>query len=275
MKRSLMLGVLGAWVTAPLWAGVVFEVETTDHGASPPRVETHQMSAEGRMLKMEIDSGGRGKHGDVIFRGDRREMVIVDHDEKSVFVMDEQTLRELAAQIGSAMSQIEEALKNVPESQRAMVEEMMKKRMPQQNATKTPAVEVRKTGDRADQAGYPCVKYEIVTDGSVTSELWVTDWDSVEGGEEAVGAFRDMANFASEMVKALASAGGPLVSMTGLDGSGVAQWSQIEGFPVVTRQLDNGRLESESVLRGSERRALDPSDFEPPAGYKRQQMGPR
>lgn len=116
MKKTWTFLLLCALTAPPLLAGVVFEVETKDHGASPPRVETHQMSAEGRLLKMEVDSGGRGSKGEVIFRGDRREMVIVDHDEKSFFVMDEEGVREMAAQIGAAMSQIEEALKNVPEA---------------------------------------------------------------------------------------------------------------------------------------------------------------
>lgn len=260
----LLLGVLTA---APLLAGVVFEVETTDHDASPPRVETHQMSAEGRHLKMGVDSGGRGSQSEMIFRGDRREMVIVDHDEKSFFVIDEKTVRELAAQISAAMSQVEEALKNVPESQRAMVAEMMKKRLPQAR----PVIEVRKTGERADQAGYPCVKYEVLRDGSVVSELWVTAWDHVKGGEEVVEVFKDMAGFFHDMMDAFTS--GPMGGFVSDLGDSVFEhMSQIDGFPVVTRQFDDGELESESTLRSAERRTLAPADFEPPAGYKRRDM---
>jgi len=262
----LLLGVLTA---VPALAGVVFEVETTDHHASPPRVETHQMSAEGRQLKMGIDSGGRGSKSEVIFHGDRREVVIVDHDEKSYFVIDEKTVKELAAQINSAMSQMEEALKNVPESQRAMVQEMMKKRMPQ--AAARPVIEVRKTGERADQAGYPCVKYEVLHDGRVASELWVTAWDNVKGSEDVAEVFKDMAGFFHDMMEAFTS--GPMGGFISEIGDNAFEhMSQIDGFPVVTRQLDDGQLESETTLRSAERRALAPGDFEPPAGYKRKEM---
>lgn len=271
MKTTWTILLSGVLMAAPLLAGVVFEVETTDHDASPPRVETHQMSAEGRQMKMEIDSGGRGSNSEMIFRGESRELVIVDHDDKSYVVIDEEGVREIAAQIGNAMSQLEEALKNVPESQRSMVEEMMKKRMPQ--AAKGPVFEVRETGERADQAGYPCVKHEVLSDGSVVSELWVTDWDNVKGGEEVAEVFQDMAGFFHDMMKAFASASGPMGGFISDVGSAaIAHMSEIDGFPVLTRQLDDGELESESILRSAERRTLAAGDFEPPAGYKRQEM---
>lgn len=272
MRTTWILLLLCALTAPPLAAGVVYEIEVKDHDASPPRTETNEMSAEGKNLKMEIDSGGRGSKGEMIYRGDRREMVIVDHDEKSFTVIDEATLREIASQVGAAMSQIQEALKNVPESQRKMVEEMMKKRMPQA-APQRPVVEIRKTGERAEQAGYPCVKYETLLDGRKVSELWVTDWANVEGGAEAVAAFKDMAGFFREMMDAFASASGPMGGfVSDLGNSAFEHLAEIDGFPVVTREFDGEELEGESTLRSASRRTLDPADFEPPAGYKRREM---
>ncbi len=50
-------------------------------------------------------------------------------------------------------------------------------------------------------------------------------------------------------------------------------FDQVDGFPVVTREFDpDGNLESESLLRSAQRRTLDPAEFEPPAGYKRQSI---
>jgi hypothetical protein len=273
MKTKCTWLLLLILTASPLAAGVVFEVETKDHGQSPPQVETHQMAAEGKMLKMGIAGGGRSSEGEMIYRGDRREMVVVNHDDKTYFVLDEAGLRRLADQVGGAMAQIQEALKNVPESQRKMVEEMMKKRMPQAAAVAKKVIEVRNTGERADQAGYPCVKYEILSDGSVSSELWVTGWDHVQGGEEAAAVFKDMAGFFHEMMEAFQSASGPMGGfISDLGNATFEHMRQIDGFPVVTRQLDGGKLESESTLRSAERRSLEPGDFEPPAGYKRRDM---
>ncbi len=268
--RTACATALALALAAPLAAGVVFEVETTEHDASPPRVESSQMSVEGKNLAMDVPpSPGSRSGGKAIFRGDRREMVIVDHDTKSYVVVDEAAMQQLAGQLAGVSKQIEEALKNVPEEQRAMVEKMMKERMPQQ-APAAPALDIRRTGERAEQAGYPCVKYEVLRDGAKVRELWVTDWGNVEGGSEAAGAFVAMAEFMSDLLDSLpVGAGAP----GGLGDSVVAQMKEIDGFPVVTREFDaGGELESESTLRSSSRRTLDPAEFEPPAGYKRRSM---
>ena len=48
---------------------------------------------------------------------------------------------------------------------------------------------------------------------------------------------------------------------------------EMGGFPVVTRDFtDDGSLESESSLHSARRQTLDPDAFEPPSGYKRQEM---
>lgn len=52
-----------------------------------------------------------------------------------------------------------------------------------------------------------------------------------------------------------------------------ANFANLDGFPIVTRQLSaDGELKSETVLRSADRRTIDPVVFEPPSGYKRQEM---
>ena len=193
---------MNGWITAamvcalvsPLAAGVVYEIDVTDHEQSPPKSESIEAAVEGRNLKMGIASKGQGAQGEMIFRGDRREMVVVDHENNTYILMDQEAILQLTGQVNSAMSQMQEALKNVPEDKRAMIEQMMKQRMPeapvQERGTDS---ELRKTGERGDQNGYPCVKYEVWRDGRKTRELWVTDWSNVEGGSDVVDAFEDMA----------------------------------------------------------------------------------
>jgi ABC-type dipeptide/oligopeptide/nickel transport system ATPase subunit len=73
-----------ALANAPAFAGVVYEVEVTDHGRSPPTSESIQGAVEGRHLKMGIASGGRGSQGEMIFRGDRRELIVVSDGQQIV-----------------------------------------------------------------------------------------------------------------------------------------------------------------------------------------------
>ncbi len=256
---------------APALAGVVYEIDFTDHEQSPPKSESIEAAVEGRNLKMGIASGGRGKQGEMIFRGDRREMVVVDHEDRTYQVLDEATMKQIAGQVGSAMSQMQEALKNVPEDQRAMVEQMMKQRMPQQ-APQKPRSELKKTAERGDKNGYPCVKYEVLRNGHKIRELWVTDWSNVEGGSDVVGSFEEMAEFFKEMMDSI-----PDFGQGGSSGDPVFEhMKEMGGFPVVTSEFDDdGSLEGESSLRSARRRTLDPAEFEPPSGYKRRQMFPQ
>lgn len=271
-KHCIVLALVAA-LCSPLGAGVVYEIEVTDHEQSPPKVDSMEILAEGRNLKIDIASGVHSGKADMIFRGDRREMVVVNHEEQTYMVIDEEMIENIAGQLSGMMSQMEEALKNVPEAQRAMVEKMMKGRMPQQaEAPKRPVAEVRKTGDRADKNGYPSVRYEVWVSDAKVRDLWVTDWDNVEGGDEVVDVFAEMADFFEGMLDAVSKMPGGAAGF-GTDTSIFNDLKSLDGFPVVTEQLAaDGSLENESVLRSSKRQTLDPADFEPPAGYKRQQM---
>lgn len=272
MNRILRLTLILLALAPPALAGVVYEIETTDHDASPPRTESTTMMAEGGNLKMGIADPNRGRDGEMIFRGDRREMMVVDHGEKSYMVIDEAMIRQLGGQVSQAMEQMKKALENVPEEQRALVEKMMKEHGGMGGATSAPTqptTKVRRSGERAEKGGYPCVKYDVLRDGQKVRELWVTGWDNVEGGDEAKAAFEEMAAFFEQMMDGLGAASGPFGN--GFDNP-FASMREINGFPVVSRELDDGSLESESTLRSARRQRLDPADFEPPAGYKRQQM---
>ena len=79
------------------------------------------MLVDGRNLKSEPGASGKRSQMTMIYRGDRREMVVLDHGKKSYFVMDQQTMKKMAGQMSQAMRQMQEGLKNVPTEQRAMV----------------------------------------------------------------------------------------------------------------------------------------------------------
>jgi hypothetical protein len=114
------------------------------------------------------------------------------------------------------------------------------------------------------------VKYEVFRDGRKTREMWVTDWKNVEAGSESAAVFEDMASFFHEMMENLPDFGG---GGPGPDDNVFEHMKELGGFPVVTREFaEDGSLEGESVLRSALRRTIDPDEFEPPAGYKRQEM---
>jgi len=274
MRKTLSLALFLALLAAPLWAGVVYQVDVVDHGRSSGETETMETRAQGGNLAMNVPGGRGGRDGKVIYRGDRREMIVINDEDRTYMVIDSEMAEQIAGQLNSAMSQLQEALENVPEGQREAMEKMLKERMPQQAAPQVDPFEIVKTGKTDTVNGYGCTYYRVEQAGRTQNEMCVTPWSRIEGGDEAASTFKDMAAFASELMSAFSSMSGlgNLMPQGGIQGI-FTQFEKLDGFPVVVREFDElGELESEATLRSAERRTLDPADFEPPAGYKRQEM---
>lgn len=257
-------------VAAEASAGVVFEIETKDHESGDSG--SVQAFVDDKNFKMFVSLNDTPENNEMIFHGEQREMVVVDHADQSYMIIDEAMIASIGERLSGVEAQMHEALKNVPPEQRAMMEKMMKGRMPPQAAGPTPSrVELRRTSESGTKNGYPCVKYEATLDGRKVREVWVTPWDNVEGGDEAVDAFEAMAGFFAEMRDSMPRFG----SGENENDNPFEHMKEMNGFPVLTYEYaTDGSLESESSLSSSTRRTLDPAEFEPPSGYKQRQMMP-
>lgn len=270
MNKRIVLSLIALFFAVPALAGVVFEIETKDHSSPEPSSESMNVSIDSGNLKMEIAPGSKGSSGDMIFNGDRREMIVVDHDRKSYMVIDEEAMNSIGNQMSEVEAQMQQALKDVPADKRAMIEQMMKGRMPQQAAApQRPSIEFRNTGKRDSKNGYDTTKYEMWVNGRKMQDLWVAKWNDIEGGEDAAEAFRNMAGLMSEMRDSLPS----FAKNNDADNRMFENMMEIDGFPVVTYDYAaDGSLDGETSLRSSKRQTLDPDAFEPPSGYVRQSM---
>lgn len=73
-----------------------------------------QAFVDGKNLKMLITSSDNVESNEMIFRGENREMVVVDHDGQSYMIIDEAMINSIDEQLSGVDAQIREALKNVP-----------------------------------------------------------------------------------------------------------------------------------------------------------------
>ena len=261
--------------------GVVFEIETTDHEQSPPRVGSMEIIVEGPNLAIPVTaSGGSGGNGKMIFRGDKGkngEVVIVDDDRKEYYVMNDKSMKAIAGQIGAVAGAMEEVLKNLPKEQREAIEKARKQAGAGSGAVgpmkPRAKPELKKTGEHGDKGGYPCVKYEVFQDGKKIREIWTTDWDNIDGGDEAAEAFKALGAFFEAFWKAMPPMPGgedPFGGQNPFD-----EMNFENGFPVVVTGFgEDGNIEDESILKGTRRQRIDPAAFEPPSGYKRRSTGP-
>ena len=249
-------------------------IYTIEEWSADTGTNTNKVAVDKNLLKMSLFQGdSETPANDMIFRGDRNEAVIVDHGRKSYMVMDEETVQELGAQVSGAMAEVNKALEGLPEDQRRMMEKMMKERMPKAAlGGSRKQTEARRTSDRATKGGLPAVRYEILTDGQKTQDIWIADWSKVDGGNEVSAVFKQMSTFFDSLMEAVSSAAGAMGGMPFAD-SPFSSLEELGGFPVATVSYDeDGEIERRSELKSVVRADLDASDFEPKEGYREQQM---
>ncbi len=251
-------------------AGSVIEFETIEHAAGSPLSGTVKLSTQGSMTRLDIDSTG-GDAG-LIFDAGKGELVVLDYAAKKYYLMTREQMDAMAIQVSDAMRQMEEALAAMPPEQRAMAEQLMKGRMPQQAPAEVkPVSSISKTGSSGSVAGLECDNYEVSQAGRKIRDMCVTPWDEIDGGRESTEAMMAIADFFSGIRDAVTAAGG----MTALDHQQemFAHMKDLNGFPVSSKSFDDaGALTSESRLISSESVNLAPGDFAPPAGFQQQEM---
>ena len=173
----LVAALLSGAATVPALADLTIEMKT-DQGEQTLQVTSHQLAVQ-----------TRGQ--DVIFRGDKQVLWIVDPAEKSYTEMTEKDAEAMAAKVNDAMAQLKEAMKNVPPEQRAMMEKMMSGKMT--HLAKSERT-VKPLDEKKTINGFDCSGYNVITDQGVT-EVWAADPAALKIKPEDLSVFKDLAQF--------------------------------------------------------------------------------
>ena len=247
-----------------LFAGVVLEMRTND--GSGNEIGTSKIYAESGRVRVDNIGGNSDMDMSMIFQDDK--FLMINHEEKTYFVIDETMLEEINSQISAAMRQMEAQLANVPAAQREMIERMMKGKMkgmmPQQAQTEQPRIE---TGGSSQWRSYSCVKYTIYSGNEKTQEICVASMDQIEGAGEVMESFGKMAGFMKKMIASL-----PDMIASRVAANPMEMMDQIDGFPVHTLQFEQAELSQETSLESVSAQALEKSLFVPPGDYKKQDL---
>ncbi len=209
---------------------------------------------------------------DMIFDASTSTMTILEHECKRYLMLDKATVETLAKQIEDAMAEMEKQLASMPPAQRKMMENMMKGKMQDMGAS-LPTITFKRTGVSDTKLNYNVEKVFILKDGVEASELWVADWDDVEGSAELMKSLKAMSEVFNDMMKALSK--GPMASMIGHNAT--SNWyGQIEGIggmPIVSAELNaSGKVKSQTTLTSVQEKEIEANAFEIPEGYKKQKM---
>lgn len=257
----------------PALGGSVLVLEMKEYYEDPPVVSTIEISTEGNATRMEVATPGRAEAGGMIYRGDSSEMLALDHAGESYYVLDEESMQRMGAQLSGAMKQMQEALEAMPPDQRAMAEKMMKQHMPQEmTPSERPPATLHASGMEDTVNGFDCDYYEVRRDERKVRELCVTPWNEIPGGRDLAESLLGMAGFFERMTSTISKETG--IAVMGDQQEIFGHLEELEGYPVLTREFDeSGDVTSESVLRSAATEDLDPSLFQPPAGYREMSLG--
>ena len=269
-RRSYVICLLLLIIAAPALAGSVLELETKEFRGGQPIVGTVQITTEGSDTRIEIISVSSSEAGGLIFHSDRNEMVILDHAQSNYMVIDQARMDAMATQMSDAMEEMRQQLDAMPPEQRAMAEQMMQGRLPQQSAQEAP-LSIQDLGSTGEVAGIKCRNHSVLRGGKKIREICVGNWNDIEGGAETAVALQGVAEFFEGMRKAFSGTG----SMEVFDRQQelFGHMRELDGYPILYRDFNaTGGLERESILKSARQESKDAAFFQPPRGYTLQAL---
>ncbi len=245
--------------TPPVFAGVEMDLVTTD--AEGAVTESVKLYAQSGKIRMEDIGDASGQDMSMIFIG--REFIVVDHSDRSYIVMDEAMVVEMGAKMKEAMDQIREEMADMAPEDRAIVEQMLQSGTGGTGGEEdVPSVRVQKVGSGNWQSGN-CTRYEIFDGSEKTQEICSAPLDGIDGADEALRAFANMARFINTLSESMP---GPLGAS--MAGNPMGLMEQIDGFPVRTVDYVAGSLVAVTTLESVRDKTLEANLFEIPDGYR-------
>jgi hypothetical protein len=261
MKRIGLLPLLLLGTCAANSAAAGVYVEMVDRNLATGKSSlTQKMYVQGGQGRF-VDEEGRAT---IIKNGT---LYVIDNKDKSYVVFDKATMEQLAKQLNTAMTQMKEQLAKMPPEQRAQVEQMMAQQMPgMMGEGKKWTVEVTDTGKSDKVDGRDCRLWDVKRNNQLDEQLCVVPYSALPGKENFQAVFASFAKVFEEMAKSVPTLSG--VMDTEFDAQ-----AKVNGFPVRTRQYENGRLaQEEQVMQVWREEAVPASMFDVPAGYKQKTM---
>ena len=224
--------------------------------------------------RMRTDTQGEdGKMATtVIFLGETDEMYMVDHKKRNYIVMDKESIEALGKQLSEAMQQMEAAFAQMPPEQRAMMEKMMKDKMPAEDVEPPSPQVVRSLGESGNVNGIDCEWKEVTRDDLLEEKACVCDQGEIAGGKEMVAIAHEMRDFAEGLMQLASSASSIKMFGGGTMGTfAMGMTGDLGGFSLISEHFDGeGKLMRRSTFQSADEVSVPAEEFTPPSDYKKQ-----
>jgi len=225
---------------------------------------THQSQIEQTRMRSEIVAS-TGRRQTVVFDGAAQVLRIIDDEGKTYNEMSKTDLDGMRGQMGAAMTQLQEQMKNMPPEQRARMEALMKGRgaaMP--GAPAATPTEYKKTG--TDKVGrWTCDKYEGTKNGEKVSEVCTVAPSALGFTAADFEVTRQLAEFFTSLIPQAAEG---LFRI----GSATPNPNSFSGLPVRVVSFRGGDIQTVSEMTDASRQDFPDTLFQVPAGYQKREF---
>ncbi|MEP7354292.1 MAG: hypothetical protein ABI824_13780 [Acidobacteriota bacterium] len=189
-------------------------------------------------------------------------MVMLDKKKNEYQVIDQATMDQMgqmmqsvAPQLQAAQAQMAEAMKNMPPEQRAMMEKMMKGKMPGATPAAAPVQTVFTAKGGGSANGFKCTNYVGMRGTEKVEELCASQASDLKLAVTDYQVYDKMREFTAGLMKALQNS-----ALT----SGIsANFTQtgVQGFPVQTTTFSNGKAATRTDVKSVSDVSLTDADF--------------
>lgn len=263
--KVIALILLAAGASGLASAGVYVEMAEQQVGGAErtPVQRMYVQGSSGRFVDMERDQGDHDT-ATIIKNGT---LYAVDDTDKSYVMLDKAAMDQLGKKLSDALAQMREQLAKMPPEQRAQVEQMLGKQIPGfASDDQKWTVEAVDTGKSDKVDGRNCRIWDVKRNGELDEQLCVVPFSALPGKENFQALFRQFAKVFEEMAKTV-----PMLS--GLMSNEFTAQEKINGFPVRSRDYENGKLsDMERVMTVWREEAVPAGLFEIPAGYRKKSL---
>lgn len=193
--------------------------------------------------KLRIDTEADSSiNASIIFRGDQQHMIVLDHSQKTYFIIDENYMLRVGKKLNEALAQMEAYLDQLPEKQKEMARRMMTEQIPDfstKEKVQIPAVQLKMGQEMRKINGYNCQLFELFQDNEKINSVWATNdlnnphltniLMELNSFQEKIGNSVGFANFELD------------VNFLGFE--------NLEGFPILIETYEGGRLEQRMMFK--------------------------
>jgi len=263
IRRALPVFVLSLLATSAS-ADLVATVEHKDLPNDQTATGESQIGAK----RVHMQGIGYGRRSTMIFQGDLERLLVLDDDAKTYTVLDEETTRQVSAQLTEAQKQMEAKLSQLPPEQAEMMRKMMSGAMSSLAAPDQPPAEIAYTasGDTEVIDGKSCQRYDVTVDGTLATQTWICSWKTAGVSPDEFQAMRDMMSFVQEFAAAM-----PLGKLN-QETAGMQSIAAADGVPILMREIEDGEVVSEIRFVDFEHRDVPAASYEPPGDYRQQSL---